>query len=115
MASVWNKTDDGKEHMQEFAMHKCNDSDFEKFYAPAKTIYKTITSLREKEYFWCLDTNDFDGKPLNSRLFGRETMDSYRYIDFRFVHCLPQEMNDTNKHLKNETCMVENSTWEAKE
>jgi len=96
-------------------MHKCNDADFEKFYAPAKTIYKTITSLREKEYFWCLDTNDFDGKPLNSRLFGRETMDSYRYIDFRFVHCLPQEMNDTNKHLKNETCMVENSTREAKE
>ena len=63
-------------------MHKCNDADFEKFYAPVKTFNKTVTSLREEESLWCMDANDSDGKPINSKMFGRETMDTYQYLDF---------------------------------
>ena len=88
-------------------MHKCDKNDFKNFYPPSKTINKTISELKEKKTFWCINSVDTEGNPLKSKMFGREEMDSFRIYDFKFSTCIPEQLNSSNSHQQKEKCLAD--------
>jgi hypothetical protein len=81
-------------------MHRCDEKDYELFFPPAKTINKTISELKEKKAFMCINPTDTEGRPPSKKLFGKETMDSYRYYAIKFMPCIPAQLNSSNFHLQ---------------
>jgi len=84
---------------QKIGVHRCNESDYEKFHPPEKDQLHKIEDLKASRTLLCLDEQGVTGNYYNRSLFGKDDIVVHRRLDIMFTPCVPEQLTKENAHL----------------
>jgi hypothetical protein len=85
-------------------VHYCTAADRAKFFQPNLSSKKKIEKLFAQEKMFCLDSTDWNGKPLE--LFGPTDVLAHRRLDIIYMPCEPKQLTRKNRRKAKKECLV---------
>ena len=78
--------DEEKVHI---GVHKCNDTDWERFYDVTTESEKRFNRIKDNESAFCLDEYDGQGNKNDFRIWGETEAMPHHRLDINFRPCIP--------------------------
>ena len=82
---------------QEVGVHKCNQSDWDKFFPPSNKSKRTFELYKNKEVMFCMDNVDKKGKMVNKNLFGNSATMANHHLEIVYKPCTPVQIENATE------------------